>query len=107
MEDKMNIEKKKKLEKLGWTVGDTSELLGLNLEEVAIIEMKISLAKKFQKTRKSKHLTQIQVAKLLHTSQSRIAKIEAGDPSVSLELLIKGLISLGTNRKTVGKYIAA
>lgn len=103
----MNSEKKKKLEKLGWTVGDTSELLGLNLEEVAIIEMKISLAKKFQKKRKSKHLTQIQVAKLLHTSQSRVAKIEAGDPSVSLELLIKGLISLGTTRKTVGKYIAA
>lgn len=103
----MNSTKKKKLEKLGWSSGDASDLLGLSSEEVAIIEMKISLAKIFQKKRKAKHLTQIQAAKLLHTSQSRVAKIEAGDPSVSLDLLIKGLISLGTSRKTLGKYIAA
>ena len=69
--------------------------------------MKISLAKKFRKKRNSKDLSQIQVAKLLHTSQSRIAKMEAGDPSVSLDLLIKGLISLGTSKKIIGKYIAA
>ena len=103
----MDSAKKKKLQKSGWTVGDTSELLELSPEETEIIEMKISLAKKFQSKRKSKHLTQEEAAKLLHTSQSRVAKIEAGDPSVSLDLLIKGLISLGTTRKTLGKYIAA
>ena len=103
----MDSAKKKKLQKSGWTVGDTSELLELSPEEIKIIEMKISLAKKFQSKRKSKHLTQEEAAKLLHTSQSRVAKIEAGDPSVSLDLLIKGLISLGTTRKTLGKYIAA
>ena len=103
----MDSAKKKRLQKSGWTVGDASELLELSPEETEIIEMKISLAKKFQSKRKSKHLTQEQAAKLLHTSQSRVAKIEAGDPSVSLDLLIKGLISLGTNRKTLGEYIAA
>jgi len=103
----MDSAKKKRLKKSGWTVGDASELLALSPEEAAIIEIKISLAKKFQTARKSKHLTQTQVAKLLHTSQSRVAKIEAGDPSVSLDLLIKGLISLGSTRKTLGKYIAA
>ena len=103
----MDSEKRKRLEKLGWTLGDASELLELSPEESAIIEIKIALAKKFQSARKSKHLTQTQVAKLLHTSQSRVAKIEAGDPSVSLDLLIKGLISLGATRKTVGQLIAA
>lgn len=103
----MNSAKKKKLEKLGWSSGDASDLLGLSPEEVAVIEMKISLAKNFQETRKSKKLTQSEAAKLLHTSQSRVAKIEAGDPSVSLELLIKGLIALGSTKKSVGRFLAA
>lgn len=107
MEDNMNSAKKKKLEQLGWSSGDASDLLGLSHEETAIIEMKIALAKKFQELRRSKKITQVEVAKLLHTSQSRVAKIEAGDPSVSLELLIKGLISLGSTKKTVGRCIAA
>ena len=85
----MNSAKKKRLEKAGWSSGDASDLSGLNPEETAIIEMKIALAKKFQELRRSKRITQVEVAKLLHTSQSRVAKIEAGDPSVSLELLIK------------------
>ncbi|MDH3973027.1 MAG: helix-turn-helix domain-containing protein [Deltaproteobacteria bacterium] len=103
----MKSAKKKKLEKPGWSSGDASDLLGLSPEEMAIIEMKIALAKKFQELRKSKKMTQVQVAKLLHTSQSKVAKMEAGDPSVSLELLIKGLITLGSTRKTVGRCIAA
>ncbi len=47
------------------------------------------------------------MAKLMRSSQSRIAKIEAGDSSVSLDLLIRSLIAMGANRKDLAHIIAS
>ena len=44
---------------------------------------------------------------LIGSSQSRVAKMEAGDPSVSVDLLIRTLFALGVNRKQVGRAIGA
>ncbi|MEZ4589877.1 MAG: helix-turn-helix transcriptional regulator [Chloroflexota bacterium] len=40
-------------------------------------------------------MTQTELAALLDTGQSRVAKMEAADSSVSTELLIRSLFSLG------------
>ena len=48
---------------------------------------------------KNYKLTQEQVARLLKSSQSRVAKMEAGDPSVSLDLLVRSLLALGASKK--------
>jgi DNA-binding transcriptional regulator YiaG len=101
----MKNEKKKKLEAKGWKVGDSTEFLNLSPEEAAYVELKILLSKKLQSTRKQKRLTQIQFAHLLKSSQSRVAKMEAGDPSVSLDLLIRSLLMLGTSRKTLAQMM--
>jgi transcriptional regulator with XRE-family HTH domain len=53
-----------------------------------------------------KKLTQEQLAKLMSSSQSRVAKMEAGDPSVSLDLLIRSLLTLGASEKDLAKVIA-
>lgn len=103
----MKKSKVKALENSGWIVGSTSDLLNLSPGEMAMIDMKISLAKKFQSLRKKSKLTQVQVAQTLHTSQSRVAKMEAGDASVSIDLLVKGLLSLGADKKEVGKALAS
>jgi DNA-binding XRE family transcriptional regulator len=105
MEVKMRKNKAAKLMKAGWKVGSASDFLGLSEEESAIIDMKISLSKKLVALRKTSQLTQVQAAKVLHTSQSRIAKMESGDPSVSIELLIKGMIGLGASKRTVGQTL--
>lgn len=99
--------KKKRLAKKGWVEGDYSDFLGLSDEEVAFVEMKHQLVEAFKKERASQHLTQAEVAKLIGSGQSRVAKMEAGDPSVSLDLLMKALIALGKTRKEIGKLIAA
>ena len=39
--------------------------------------------------------------------QSRIAKMEAGDPSVSFDLLLKSLLSLGTSPKQLARVIGS
>jgi hypothetical protein len=35
----------------------------------------------------------------IHSSQSRAAKMEAGDPTVSLDLLVKSLLALGASNR--------
>ena len=91
----MNTAKRKRLEKAGWKVGTAHEFLNLSPEEAAYVEVKLNLARVLSKRRKSLRLTQVAVAKKIKSSQSRVAKMEAGDPSVSIDLLVRSLIALG------------
>ena len=102
----MRKEKKKRLESKGWKIGSAKEFLNLSGEEAAYIELKTRLAEGVRQRRQQTGLTQGELAAKLQSSQSRVAKIEAGDPSVSLDLLIRSLISLGLNDRELSKIIA-
>jgi len=102
----MDAKKKKRLEAKGWKVGSVQNFLNISDEEMALIELKISLGDTLQNKRKQKKMTQTQLAKLLHSSQSRIAKMETGDPSVSLDLIVKSLFTLGLSKNELAKVIA-
>ena len=102
----MKDAKKKQLELKGWKAGTVAEFLRLSPEESAYIEMKLALSKNLQERRKDKSLTQEQLARLLRSSQSRVAKMEAGDPSVSLDLLVRSLLILGESRKSLAKIMS-
>jgi predicted metal-binding transcription factor (methanogenesis marker protein 9) len=91
----MDTAKRKRLEKAGWRVGTAQEFLNLSPEEAAYVEVKLNLAKQLSRRRKSLRMTQIAVAKKIKSSQSRVAKMEAGDPSVSIDLLVRSLLALG------------
>jgi len=97
----MDSAKRARLEKAGWRVGTTKEFLGLSQEEAAYIELKFNLAKAFSEKRRSLGLSQVAVAKRIKSSQSRVAKMEAGDPSVSIDLLVKSLFALGETAKSL------
>jgi len=99
--------KKQRLESKGWRVGSTQDFLGLSDEESAYIELKARLAKGVRRRRQEARFSQAVFAQKLRSSQSRVAKIEAGDPSVSLDLLIRSLISLGLTARELSKIIAA
>jgi DNA-binding XRE family transcriptional regulator len=98
--------KKKRLAKKGWKVGSADELLGLSPEESAYIELKLRLSEKLRQKRIRKKLTQGDLAQLISSSQSRVAKMEAGDPSVSVDLLVRSLLALGVSRKELGRSIS-
>ena len=102
----MKTAKKKSLEAKGWKIGNSKEFLGLSSEEAAYVELKLALSKNLQETRKEKNLTQEELARLLKSSQSRIAKMEAGDPTVSLDLLVRSLLALGASRKALSRILA-
>jgi DNA-binding XRE family transcriptional regulator len=85
-----------------WVEGTVQEFLALSDADMELIETRLAASKLLRATRQKKRLTQQAVAAALHTSQSRLAKMEAGDPSVSLDLLFKSLFSLGVSRKQLG-----
>ncbi len=102
----MNRTKRKRLTSKGWKIGTVKEFLGLSPEEVIYVELKIALSNNLQKTRKEKNLTQEQLARMLKSSQSRVAKMEAGDPSVSIDLLLRSLLMLGASKKRLARIFA-
>ena len=102
----MRKEKKKRLAAKGWKIGNATDFLGLSAEESAYIELKIRLAEALRQRRQEKGLSQSDLAAKVESSQSRVAKMEAGDPSVSLDLLIRSLITLGASDRELSKIIA-
>jgi len=99
--------KRQKLEKNGWRVSTASDFLGLSAEESAYIEMKLALSDSLREEREKQKLSQVQLARLIASSQSRVAKMEAADSSVSMDLLVKSLLALGVARKKVARVLAA
>ena len=103
----MKSGKREKLDQAGWKVSSADEFLSLSPEESAFIEMKLALCDSVKSRRLKKRLSQTDFARLILSSQSRVAKIEAGDRSVSFDLVMKSLLKLGATRKDVAKLIAA
>ena len=98
--------KKEMQKRKAWRVGTVAEFLSLSAEESAYIEMKLALSEKLKERRLHKKLTQAQLAKVIESSQSRVAKMEAGDPTVSIDLLVKSLLALGVTKKELGRTIS-
>lgn len=102
----MNTSKKKRLEEKGWKIGSGEEFLNLSAEEVAYIETKLALSKNLKSYRQTKGLTQTEFARKIKSSQSRVAKMESGDSSVSIDLLVQSLFALGASRKQLAGMLA-
>ena len=102
----MDATKKKRLARAGWAVSSAADFLKLSAEEAALVEMRLALSASVRDRRQQARLTQTALAKRLGSSQSRVAKMEAGDPSVSLDLLVRALLSLGATRKDVASAVA-
>ena len=99
----MKGEKKRRLEAAGWKETTVQEFLNLSEADVQYIEMKLALSRLLRLVRERRRLTQTKAAALLKTSQSRLARMEAGDPSVSLDLLVRGLFALGATPRDLLK----
>lgn len=102
----MDAKTKKKLKTAGWVEGDAKDFLGLTDAEAEFIEMKLALAADLRARRRARHLNQTQVARMVGSSQSRVAKMEAADPSVSIDLLVRALLQLGAERQDVAQAFA-
>lgn len=101
----MTPEKATALKEKGWHIGSTDEFLRLNKAESEYIELKMTLGKALARQRKQRHLTQKDFAKLMKTSQSRIARMEKGHPSVSLDIMVRFLLAMDISKSSIGKLM--
>jgi len=101
----MREEKRKRLVAKGWKIGSAKEFLGLSAEETAYVELKLKFADGLRRRRRQRRLTQVELARKVKSSQSRVAKMEAGDPSVTLDLLIRSLLALGASNRELAQII--
>lgn len=102
----MDAKKRKRLEAAGFAVGAAGDFLALTPDEAALVEMRLALSQALRERRADTGLTQAALARRVGSSQSRVAKMEAGDPSVSLDLLIRALLAAGASRRDVGQAMA-
>ncbi|HEX7091915.1 MAG TPA: helix-turn-helix domain-containing protein [Longimicrobiales bacterium] len=70
------------------------------------MELKLALSRALREKRTEQGLSQAALARRLGSSQSRVAKMESSDPSVSLDLLVRALLALASSRKEIGAAIA-
>lgn len=101
----MREDKRRRLAAKGWETGSAADFLGLSVEEERYVELRLRLSEGIRERRQRRHLTQTELARALRSSQSRVAKMEAGDPSVSLDLLVRSLLALGASNKDLAKLI--
>ena len=103
----MTPEKLKRLRDAGWHVGTPKEFLKMSDAEAALVEIKLALTEAVRQTRIKRKLSQSDLALRIKSSQSRVAKIEAGDASVSLDLIVRALLAVGATRKEVQTTFAS
>ncbi len=103
----MDEQKRKQLEEKGWVSTTVDELFGLTPEESAYIEFKLNLSNYLKSRRQESEMTQTELAKKIGSSQSRVAKMEKGDPSVSIDLMVKSLFALQVSQQEIGRMLTA
>jgi DNA-binding XRE family transcriptional regulator len=99
----MDEQTKKRLENRGWGVGSVEDFVGLSPEELAYIDMRIALCRVLRSRRKEARISQQALAHKLDSTRSQVLKIESGDPSVTMDLLVRALLAVGASPAEIGR----
>lgn len=96
----------RRLRAAGWKVGSAGDFLQLSDEEALLVELRLALISAVKRSREKRGLSQTDLARRMGSSQSRVAKIEAGHPSVSLDLIVRALLASGASRQELRRAFA-
>lgn len=102
----MKPAKRRRLEAAGWSVGTESGLLRLTPEQRRLQQIKLALADSLRRLRMRAGMTQSELARRIRSSQSRIARLEAGGTGTSLDLLFRALFAAGATPQRIGRDLA-
>jgi len=99
----MDKDKQAKLASKGWKIGTVNDFLDLTPAEATYIELRLALSENLKQRRTQ--LTLSQFAQLLNTNSSQIEKLETGEAEVTLDFLIRSLLTLGTTVKELAEIM--
>jgi predicted XRE-type DNA-binding protein len=103
----MKADRRHKLENAGWRVGDAKDFLNLTAGEAEFVEIKLALARRVRQLRQEHNWTQAEFARWVGSSQSRVAKMKAAHPTVSVDLLVRSLLAAGDDRRELGRVVGS
>jgi ribosome-binding protein aMBF1 (putative translation factor) len=96
---------RERLEAAGWSVGSADEFAGLSPEESALLDLKESVGRAVRELRTDRGLTQSQLAATMRSTQSRVAKLEQGDPRVSIDFAVRAMLAMTVRRDDLARAI--
>ena len=96
-----------RLDAAGWTTGTVPDFLKMSPEESLFLEMRLGLKRALRVYRHRSQLTQAEVPERAGSAQSRIAKLETGDPKATIDLLIRAVIAAGATPSEVAEVFTA
>lgn len=85
--------------------GTIQEFLDLSDADMSLINLKVELKEAVKNARVNANYSQTHLAELMGSSQSRIAKLEGGDSSVSIDFMLKALFSMGLSFGDLARVI--
>jgi len=91
----MTKAKRARLKAAGFRFTTATEFLGLTQAESRMVELRVRIGRRIRSLRERQALTQQQLARQMRSSQSRVGKMESGASGVSIDLLLRGLFTLG------------
>ena len=103
----MDAKKRKRLEAAGWKMGNAADFLALSAEEAALVDTRLAVSAALRVRRRQQGVTQGALAKKLRSSQSRVAKMEAADPSISLDLLLRAFFATGATKRDLARVLTS
>ena len=103
----MTPQQLKRLRAAGWHAGSVKEFLKMSDEEAALVEIKLALTDAVRQARIKQKISQTDLALRIKSSQSRVAKLEAGDASVSLDMIVRALFAVGATKREVQRTFAS
>jgi hypothetical protein len=102
---RMTGAKRQRLEEAGWAVGSAADFLRRSRADEAIIEIRVALSAALRDRCRLLGLPQVALAERLGSSRSRVAKMATAEPSISLDLLVRALLTIGVTRRGLSRAV--
>src|SRR5262245_26622057 len=97
----MNERKRLRLERAGWRSGTVQQFLGLTDAAAAYIETSVLLAAALRAVRRRRRMSLGVAARTIGTTTAAVGKLEAGNPSATIDELLGALLALGISPRRV------
>ena len=98
---------KKLMQEAGFESGSVGELLGLSEAQETLVETKVRLTELLREERRARGWSQNRLAQAMEKKQQVVARIEMAHRSVSLDLLLRALFTMGVKPSRVARELEA
>ena len=98
---------KKLMQEAGFESGSVGELLGLSEAQETLVEIKVRLTQLLREERRARGWSQNRLAQAMGKKQQVVARTEMAHRSVTLDLLLRALLTIGVKMSRIARELEA